>query len=97
MKRLYKKIIFVLILFGVLGIVYNALALVWPDSPGGTELNVDDCGGACEASDLSQMVQYFYEWGISLGGIAVFFSLIMAGFQYLTSVGNQTKMRDPID
>jgi hypothetical protein len=97
MKKLYKKIIFVLILFGVLGIVYNALALVWPDSPGGTELNVDDCGGTCDASDIAQMIQYFYEWGISLGGIAVFFSLIMAGFQYLTSAGNESKMRDAID
>jgi len=91
MKKLYKKVIFVLILFGVLGIVYNALALelVWPDSPGKTELT--------GKSSISEMVKYFYEWGISLGGIAVFFSLIMAGFKYLTSVGNESKMREARD
>ncbi len=93
MKKLYisKKLFFFLTLLVVLGIASNALALElnWPVSPGKTELT--------EKSNISEMVKYFYEWGISLGGIAVFFSLIMAGFKYLTSVGNENKMREARD
>jgi len=91
MKRFYKKVFVFLILFGLFGIVSNGLALqlVWPDSPGGTQLE--------DGIEISQMVKYFYEWGISLGGIAAFFSLITAGFKYLTSVGNESKMREARD
>ena len=97
MKKLYisKKLFFFLTLLVVLGIASNALAfdftleLDWPVSPGKTELTHE--------SNISEMVKYFYEWGISLGGIAVFFSLIMSGFKYLTSVGNENKMREAKD
>lgn len=98
MKRFYKKVFISLILLGLFGIVSNGLAveknpidlqLDWPTSPGKTELTGE--------SNISEMVKYFYEWGISLGGIAVFFSLIMAGFKYLTSVGNENKMREARD
>ena len=40
------------------------------------------------------MVKYFYEWTIAIAGLAVFFILVMAGFQYLTSVGDPAKMKD---
>ena len=46
---------------------------------------------------LPKLVQYFYEWGIALGGLAVFIVLIIAGFQYLTSVGDPTKMKEAMD
>ncbi len=88
MRKLYKKVIFVLILFGVLSVVSNALALEleWPLSPIGTKLEDD--------SKFPQLVKYLYEWGISLGGLAAFISLVMAGFQYLTSAGDTGKMSE---
>lgn len=88
MKKLYKKVIFVLILFGVSSVVSNALALEleWPLSPIGTKLEDD--------SKFPQLVKYLYEWGISLGGLAAFISLVMAGFQYLTSAGDAGKMSE---
>ncbi len=88
MKRFYKKVFILLIFLGLFGIVYNSLALEldWPTSPGRTELT--------DQSNISEMVKYFYEWGISLGGLAAFISLIIAGFQYLTSVGDSGKMRE---
>ncbi len=67
----------------------RALEVGWPSSPVGTRLT--------SKSQIVDMVKYFYEWGISLGGMAAFISLIMAGFQYLTSAGNEGKMRDAKD
>ncbi len=98
MKKLYKKVIFVLILFGILSVVFNALALEpekkvlelkWPSSPIGTRLEND--------STFPDLVKYFYEWGISLGGLVAFISLVMAGFQYITSAGNAGKMKEARD
>jgi len=68
---------------------YKALETSWPNSPAGTPLT--------RCSTLPMMVKYFYEWGISLGGLAAFISLIIAGFQYLTSVGNPTIMKEAMD
>ncbi len=98
MKRFYKKVFISLILLGLFGIVSNGLAvekksielgLDWPVSPGNTGLTGE--------SNISEMVKYFYEWGISLGGLAAFISLVMAGFQYLTSTGDTGKMREARD
>lgn len=95
MKTFYKKVFILLIFLGLFGIASYGLAeeenstglqLVWPNSPAGTKLE--------EGIEISQMVKYFYEWGISLGGLAVFISLIMSGFKYLTSAGNESKMRE---
>lgn len=58
----------------------------WPDSPMGTELS--------SCATLPLLIKYLYEWGVLLGGLAAFIALIMAGFQYLTSVGDPTKMRE---
>jgi len=86
-----KKIIFCLILLGVFIIPSTVLALQvnWPSSPAGTDLTPD--------STLPQLVQYLYEWGILLGGLAAFIALIIAGFQYITSVGNPTVMKEAMD
>ncbi len=88
MKRFYKKVFISLILLGLFGIVSNGLALelVWPASPGGIELN--------DAAGLEELVKYFYQWGILLGGLATFISLTRAGFQYLTSTGDSIKMTE---
>lgn len=62
------------------------LEVNWPNSPMGTPLN--------DNSRLVDLIRYLYEWGIGLGGFAAFIALIIAGFQYLTSVGNAGKMGD---
>jgi len=64
----------------------SGLELNWPTSPGGTKLN--------ESSKLPDLIEYIYEWGIALGGLGVFVSLLIAGIQYLTSFGNPTSMKD---
>jgi hypothetical protein len=56
----------------------------WPDSPLGTELNSD--------TQIHQLIAYIYEWGISLGGVAVFAILIIAGLEYIGSAGDPAKM-----
>ena len=45
-------------------------------------------------SELHELVAYIYEWGVTLGGLAVFIVMIFAGMQYLTSAGDPAKMRD---
>jgi len=62
------------------------LEIGWPKSPMGTLMN------GC--TTLPVMIKYFYEWGVLLGGLATFIALVMAGFQYLTSVGDPNKMKD---
>jgi len=81
-----KKVLVLLIIIGVFGIVSvsSALELEWPSFPGGTPLT--------DSSTLPHLVQYIYEWGIAIGGLATFIALVSAGFQYLTSAGDPTKM-----
>ena len=61
----------------------------WPTSPFGTKLT------GC--SDLKVLVKYLYEWGVFLGGMALFFVLLIGGFLYLTSAGDPAKMKDARD
>lgn len=58
----------------------------WPQSPAGTKIQ--------DNPTLAWGIKYIYEWGVGLGGIAVFIVMVMAGFQYITSVGDPTKMKD---
>ncbi len=66
-----------------------ALEVSWPTSPAGTKLTDD--------STLPELIKYLYEWGISITGIILFLSLILAGFQYLTSVGEPIKLQEAKD
>lgn len=86
-----KELIFFLTLMVILGIGSRAWALetTWPPSPLGTALT--------DSSTLTDMVKYFYEWGIFIGGIAVFISLVFGGFLYLTSAGNPGRMTEAKD
>lgn len=67
----------------------DKLELSWPKSPFGTELNKD--------TDITGLIKYLYEWGISLGGLAAFIVLVYAGFRYLTSAGDPGKMKEAMD
>ena len=91
MKGFNKKTILFLAFLGIFCITSTVLALqvTWPPSPVGTNLT--------DESQLPDMVKYFYEWGIALGGLAAFISLVMAGFQYLTSVGRPEVMGEAMD
>ena len=48
----------------------------WPDSPGGTTIH--------EQTEIHELIAYIYEWGISLGVIASFIALVIAGVKYMT-------------
>lgn len=61
----------------------------WPVSPMGTALTPD-----YKDTSLTTLVKYMYEWGISLGALAAFISIIVAGFNYLTSAGNSSKINE---
>ncbi|XOB46745.1 MAG: hypothetical protein ACKKMV_00975 [Candidatus Nealsonbacteria bacterium] len=87
-----KKILLLFVLLGFFFIVSKTFALEidWPKSPvSDTQLNDD--------SVLGDMVKYFYEWGITLGGLVTFFSLLIGGFKYLTSIGRPTVMKEATD
>ena len=90
MKEVIKNRKIILGLLTVIGISLSsavfALQTTWPSSPTGIQLT--------DNSDLTDLVQYLYEWGITLGGLAVFIALIIAGVQYLGSVGDPGAMRE---
>jgi hypothetical protein len=88
-----KKILLAIILLSCFLFFSKTLALEtnWPDSPGGTSF--PDINNPADKG-LGQMVKYFYEWGITIGGVVTFFSLVLGGFKYLTSMGNPTLMAE---
>jgi hypothetical protein len=68
----------------------NETQVDWPASPlGGYTLD--------ENSRLADLVGYFFGWGVSLGGLAVFIALIIAGIQYITSVADPKKLNEAKD
>lgn len=85
-----KNIFFLLVLIGIFGISFSvfALELNWPESPGGIDLNTKS------TQTITYLIAYIYEWAMAIGGIAVFITLVSAGFQYLTSAGDITKMSE---
>ena len=66
------------------------LQSAWPTSPIG-QVKLTSC------SKLGELVKYLYGWGVSLGGIAVFIALVIAGFEYITSIGNPGKMKEAVE
>lgn len=85
-------IVFVLILIPFLQISAEPrfrMQTNWPTSPAGRDLTAD--------STITDLVAYLYEWGIALGGLIAFIALLIAGFNYLTSVGDPSKMKDSIE
>jgi len=88
-----KKLLLSLIILIILGFSFEVLALetAWPDSPLSPGFTLKD------NSTLTDMVRYFYEWGIFIGALAVFISLLIGGFLYLTSMGNPARMAEAKD
>lgn len=91
-----KAILLILGLFIIISFLFTSgvkgaekLEINWPTAPGGK--------GLTPTSSLVDFVEYSYRWGILLGGLAAFFALVIAGFKYLTSVGDPTKMREARD
>jgi hypothetical protein len=68
---------------------HKKLETNWPPSPAGTKLS--------RCSSLPDLVKYFYEWGLTIGGILTFFSLIIGGVLYLSSAGNPGTMKEAKD
>jgi hypothetical protein len=88
----YKIIIsFIFLLILVSGLsfftetVYAQTQMDWPASPArNIELN--------QNSDLKNLISYFYDWAISIGGMIVFLVLVKSGLEYLFSAGDPGKM-----
>ncbi|MDD4358451.1 MAG: pilin [Candidatus Pacebacteria bacterium] len=90
-KSQIKKSIFFFTLLTFSFFIYSnvfATEIYWPLSPMGTGLP------DYQTVSLSQFTQYFYEWGISLGALFAFISVVVAGFQYLTSTGDPKKIAE---
>jgi len=89
MKR--GLILFLLLFLGIFFLVPRVFALevAWPRSPMGTVLT--------DSSSLTDVVKYFYEWGLFLGGVAAFISIIFGGILYLTSAGDPGRLREAKD
>ena len=65
------------------------LEVDWPPSPSGITLS--------RCSTFTDFIRYFYEWGLTIGGLATFLSLLIAGVSYLTSVGKPEAMNQAKD
>lgn len=98
-----KKIIFFIVFLGIFLISFPVFAQEcrtetdWPPSPMGTTLETQLVDGKCKYPSLTILVKYLYEWGLFIGGLAVFIALLIGGFLYLTSVGDPGKMREAKD
>lgn len=85
-----KKFVLILAIWGILiGSSVFALQGNYPPSPFGTKLT--------DNSTIGDLVMYIYQWGITLGGLALFVVLVIAGFQYLASAGSPTAMKSAKD
>ena len=55
----------------------------WPDSPVGTKLSAE--------TNISELVAYFYEWGITIGIILFFGIIVFSGIKMIASTGDPSK------
>jgi hypothetical protein len=78
------RVVILFLLFPLISLASGGFETNWPNSPLGTELN--------SGAQIHELIAYIYEWGISLGGIAVFAILIIAGLEYIGSAGDPAKM-----
>lgn len=98
MEKILKNKKFFIIVLLVLGCfatfsAASALEVGWPKSPMGTDIMQLDKE---KKLNIVEFTKYLYEWGIALGGVATFVAFVIAGFQYITSIGNPQTMKDAI-
>jgi len=88
MKNRYVNLFLVFVsLFLLLNVtIVFAYELEWPNSPAGTSIG--------EGTTITTLVKYIYEWGISLGILFTFIAIVIAGFTYMTSTGNPSKISE---
>jgi len=96
-NKIKKEVVFFffLIIF-IFNLFYSTLPaqaiqteIEWPRVPG-VEKEFKDF-------TLPDLVRYFFNFAISIGGLAAFFMLVFGGFRYLTSTGNEAVLRDAKD
>jgi len=88
MKNKYVNfsLIFVSLFLLLNATIVFAYELEWPNSPAGTSIG--------EETTITTLVKYIYEWGISLGILFTFIAIVIAGFTYMTSTGNPSKISE---
>ena len=89
-KKILVIILGAFIIFPFIATAKKNLEVEWPPTPGMKTILTPDSG-------ITTFVKYFYEWGIVLGGLAVFIALVIAGFLYLTSIGDPIRMKEAKD
>ena len=62
-------------------------------------LNYPEFGGfdLNEDQNLNQMVAWFYYFIVTIAGVSAFFTLILGGFEWLTSTGDPSKISNAKD
>ena len=62
-------------------------------------LNYPEFGGfdLYEDQNLNQMVAWFYYFIVTIAGVSAFFTLILGGFEWLTSTGDPSKISNAKD
>jgi hypothetical protein len=74
----------------------NALKseIAWPQIPEASkQISINCVNGTCDLNPnftLPDIVKYFFNFFIVLGGLAAFAMIVWGGVQYLTSAGNPT-------
>jgi len=83
----------------VFPMVSSALELNYPTvGPPGNELDLNAIwDDPDEDIDLNELVGWLYYFIIGISGLAAFAMLVMGGFQWMSSVGNPTKISDAKD
>jgi hypothetical protein len=94
----HKRLLALLVVLGSFLFVTAALALetAWPKSPFPNGIDIMQLEKD-KKLNLGEFIKYLYEWGIALGGVATFVAFVIAGFQYIISVGNPQMMKDSMD
>lgn len=91
-KKTFIKIsaFFLLVFMTAPILAYSALEYSYPETPGTHQTITSNSG-------LGEIVKYIATWIIAIGAIVVFGSLVYAGIQYLSSVGDPGKMKGAMD
>ena len=85
-------LVFCLVIPNIIPVQAIMAEVDWPEVGG---IKIEE-GGKLVAT-LPQLVQYFFNFSIAIGGIAAFAMLVLGGFRFLTSAGNPSAQKDAKD